>query len=89
MIVQKHKKIKDVSWWILVGDSQNNLLTLKKISVKKKLNLKLQIDVPENIKKNKVILYLMADSYIGLDQCKRINFWLIVNINWSYILLYI
>ena len=23
---QKHTKIKDVTWWVLVGDSQNNLL---------------------------------------------------------------
>ena len=74
LVVQKHKKIKDVSWWILVADSQNNLLSLKKVSVKKKLSLKLQIDGPENIRKNKVCVYLMADSYIGLDQFVRVNF---------------
>jgi hypothetical protein len=49
---QKHTKIKDVTWWVLVGDSKNNLLAMKKVSVKKKVELKLQIDVPDNIDKN-------------------------------------
>lgn len=68
MIVQKHKKIKDVTWWIAIGDTDNNLLALKKVSVKKRVNLKIQIDVPDNLKKTKIHAYLMADSYIGLDQ---------------------
>lgn len=57
-----------------MNDSRNNLLALKKVSIKKKVNLKIQIDVPEDIKRNKVLVYLMADSYIGLDQFKRIYF---------------
>jgi hypothetical protein len=44
--VQKHKKIKDANWWVLIGDTDNNLLALKKVSVRKKINFKLQIDVP-------------------------------------------
>lgn len=46
VMIQKHTKIKDVTWWILVGDNKNNLLALKKISVKKKAQLKVQIDLP-------------------------------------------
>ncbi len=46
MIVQKHTKIKDVTWWILIGDNQNNVLGMKKVSVNKKVQIKLQIDVP-------------------------------------------
>jgi hypothetical protein len=41
--VQKHQKIKDVTWWIAVGDNKNNLLGLKKVSVKRKVNVKMQI----------------------------------------------
>jgi pre-mRNA-splicing helicase BRR2 len=65
---QKHTKIKDVTWWVLIGDHQNNLLATKKVSVKKKVELKLQIDVPDNLERNYVSVYLMADSYVGLDQ---------------------
>lgn len=57
-----------------MADSHNNLLALKKISLHKLLNVKLQIDVPEDIQRNRVIVYLMADSYIGLDQIQRVHF---------------
>ena len=74
MIVQKHTKIKDVTWWILVGDNKNNLLSMKKISVKKKVQLKVQIDLPEDLQANPVSVYLLADSYVGLDQMQKVNF---------------
>ena len=67
MTVQLHKKIKDVTWWVLIGDSKNNLLAVKKVAIKNKVSLKMQIDVPENTG-NKVHVYLLADSYVGLDQ---------------------
>lgn len=47
---------------------------MKKISVKKKVQLKLQIDLPENLHTNPVFVYLMADSYVGLDQIQKVNF---------------
>jgi len=46
MLVQKLKKIKDVTWWVLIGDNKNNLLGLKKVSIKKRVNVKIQIEVP-------------------------------------------
>jgi len=49
LIVQKHQKIKDVTWWIVVGDKHNNLLGLKKVSVKRKVNIKVQIEVPSDL----------------------------------------
>lgn len=73
-MVQKHQKIKDVTWWIVVGDNNNNLLGLKKVSVKRKVNLKVQIEVPSDLSKSKVYVYLMADSYIGLDQVHKVDF---------------
>lgn len=74
VIVQKHTKIKDVTWWILVGDNKNNLLAVKKLSVKKKVQLKVQIDLPEDLHDNSVSVYMMADSYVGLDQFQRVAF---------------
>ena len=57
-----------------MGDKHNNLLGLKKVSVKRKVNLKVQIEVPSDLSNNKVYVYLMADSYIGLDQVCQVNF---------------
>ncbi len=74
LLIQKHTKIKDVTWWILVGDSENRLLGLKKASIKKKVQLKIQIDLPDNLPKNPVYVYLMADCYVGLDQIIKVPF---------------
>jgi len=45
-MIQKHTKIKDVTWWVVVGDRENNLLGMRKASIKKKVNIRLQIDLP-------------------------------------------
>jgi len=59
---------------VLIGDNNNHLLSLKKISIRKRVELKLQIDVPEDLNRGEVHVYLLSDSYIGLDQVQRINF---------------
>ena len=74
VIIQKHTKIKDVTWWILVGDKQNRLLGLSKASIKKKVNIRMQVDLPDDLQKNPVYVYLMADSYVGLDQVSKVHF---------------
>jgi len=58
----------------LIGDNKNNLLAVKKISVKKKIKFKVQIDLPEDLYSNNVSVYLMADSYVGLDQVQKVTF---------------
>lgn len=72
IIVQKHKKVKDVTWWLFIGDTDNNLLAVKKVSIKRKVTVKLQIDVPERLNRTKIHVYLLADSYVGLDQAQEI-----------------
>lgn len=68
----------------MIADTNNNLLAIKKVSIKKIVKLKLQIDVPEQLKRTKLHVYLMADSYIGLDQAVEITL-----TNWSaYLYLY-
>lgn len=57
-----------------MGDTKNRLLGLKKVSVKRKVNVKLQIEVPTDLDNNRVYVYLMADSYIGLDQVAKVSF---------------
>jgi hypothetical protein len=65
--------VKDVTWWVMIGDTNNNLLAIKKVSIKRKVNLEMQIDVPENLKATKIYAYLLADSYIGLDQAVELS----------------
>lgn len=62
-------KIKEASWWILIGDeAAGKLLALKKIMLKKKLRKDLQIQLPESFLKSKTLtVYLISDSYLGLD----------------------
>jgi len=43
VLIQKHTKTKDVTWWVVVADTNNHLLALKKVSVKRKVKLKVQI----------------------------------------------
>jgi hypothetical protein len=34
----------------------------------------MQIDLPDDLRKNPVTVYLMADSYTGLDQQLKVQF---------------
>lgn len=64
-------KVKDESWWILLGDIKDNKLhAMKRISIRDggdytHTNLKFYIEDDKNAKLN---LYLISDCYLGLDQ---------------------
>jgi pre-mRNA-splicing helicase BRR2 len=59
---------KDEGWWIVIGDSTSKtLLAIKRITLQKRLTVKLDFVAPaaghHNLK-----LYVMCDSYSGCDQ---------------------
>ncbi|KAI9277671.1 Sec63 Brl domain-containing protein [Umbelopsis sp. AD052] len=59
---------KDEGWWIIIGDSSSKtLLAIKRITLQKRLTVKLDFVAPaaghHNLK-----LYVMCDSYSGCDQ---------------------
>ncbi|KAK2740376.1 DEIH-box ATPase [Myotisia sp. PD_48] len=59
---------KTENWWLVVGDTKtNSLLSLKRITVGRKLEMKLEYIVPTP-GEHELTLYLMSDSYIGVDQ---------------------
>ena len=59
---------KTESWWLVVGEeSSKTLLAVKRVTVAKKLQTKLEYVVPSAGKHN-LTLFLMCDSYIGIDQ---------------------
>ena len=60
---------KTENWWLVVGDEESKtLLAIKRVTVaRKRVDVRLEFTVPEPGKK-KLMLYLMCDSYVGVDQ---------------------
>ena len=56
------------NWWLVVGEEKTkNLLAIKRVTIQKKLDLKLEFVVPTP-GEHDLTLYLMSDSYFGVDQ---------------------
>jgi pre-mRNA-splicing helicase BRR2 len=56
------------NWWLVVGDEKTkNLLAIKRVTIGRKLELRLEYIVPTP-GEHELTLYLMCDSYVGVDQ---------------------
>jgi len=56
------------NWWLVVGEeSSKTLLAIKRITIGKSLNLRLEYTVPTP-GEHELKLFLMSDSYVGVDQ---------------------
>ena len=56
------------NWWLVVGDEESkNLLAIKRVTVGRKLETRLEF-VPTKVGEQELRLYLMCDSYMGVDQ---------------------
>jgi pre-mRNA-splicing helicase BRR2 len=56
------------NWWLVVGEeSTKTLLAIKRITIGRKLNLRLEYIVPTS-GEHELKLFLMCDSYVGVDQ---------------------
>ena len=72
--MQKGTKVKDVSWWLVITDTLENLLSIKKVFLKHRVTISSQIDLPSDFSQSKQInVYLMTDCYLGLDQMTTID----------------
>ena len=59
---------KSENWWLVVGEEKSNsLLAIKRVTVGRSLKTKLEYVVPD-AGKHELTLYLICDSYIGVDQ---------------------
>lgn len=59
---------KTENWWLVVGEeSTRNLLAIKRVTIVKELKTKLEIVLPTP-GKHELTLFLMSDSYVGVDQ---------------------
>lgn len=56
------------NWWLVVGEEKSkNLLAIKRVAIGRKLELRLEYVVPTP-GEHELTLYLMSDSYVGVDQ---------------------
>lgn len=56
-------------WFLVIGNEKTNeLLAIKKFSFKKNTKKNLNIMLPKIIDDKSIQVYLMSDSYIGIDQ---------------------
>lgn len=59
---------KTENWWVVVGDeASKTLLAIKRVTIAKKLEMKLEFVVPTP-GTHELKCYLMCDSYVGVDQ---------------------
>ncbi|KAJ3224615.1 DEIH-box ATPase [Clydaea vesicula] len=69
VIAPFYPKTKDEGWWIVIGDvKEKTLLAIKRTTLQKKAQLTLKFSPPEKIGKVDLIMYVMCDSYSGVDQ---------------------
>ncbi|KAH7060504.1 DEAD/DEAH box helicase domain-containing protein [Macrophomina phaseolina] len=59
---------KPEAWWLVVGEeSTKSLLAIKRVTIQRELKTKLEYVVPTP-GEHELTLYLMSDSYMGVDQ---------------------
>lgn len=68
-------KIKDASWFVLIGDEANNqILCVKKVVFKDYLQKTIQVSLPDKFREeSRLSVYLCSDCYIGMDQVRYID----------------
>lgn len=65
----RYPKTKEEGWWLVLGDTKTNqLLAIKRVSLQRKTNVKLDFAVPSEPGEKSYTLYFMSDSYLGCDQ---------------------
>lgn len=60
---------KTEAWWLVVGDeATKSLLGIKRVNIGKRWKGKLEFVPTNSLGKKELTLYLMSDSYVGVDQ---------------------
>lgn len=60
---------KDEGWWVVVGDAKTkSLAAIKRTSLQKRAQIKLDFSAPEKPGDYEYTIYLMCDAYAGCDQ---------------------
>jgi pre-mRNA-splicing helicase BRR2 len=63
-----YPQTKMENWWLVVGEEKSkSLLAIKRVTIGKRLNVRLEF-VVQTPGDHELSLYLMCDSYVGVDQ---------------------
>jgi len=74
VVYSRYPKIKNCRWFVIVGNVKTNeVLAFEKIAFKEKRNRKINFMAPREIDEDSIKLYIMSDSYFGLDQEYNLN----------------
>ena len=66
-MVSRFPKAKEDAWWLVIGDTTNGeVLALKRMAFTRSANARLT--VPRESLWNECKLFLMSDTYMGIDQ---------------------
>ena len=69
IIYSRYGKIKSCRWFIVIGNIKTNeILVFEKVSFKEKVFKNISFIAPKEIDNDSLVLYLIIDSYFGLDQ---------------------
>lgn len=72
--ISNYPKPKECSWFLLIGNpAKNELLAMKRIAFKRYASKRLTLCLPQSFAEEQLEIYLMCDSYIGLDQAYQID----------------
>lgn len=68
--ISNFPKFKEASWFLIVAnEATNQLLCIKRVAFKRHTQKNLVVCLPEDFSENRNLkVFLMCDSYIGLDQ---------------------
>jgi len=68
VVCKRYPQMKTEGWWVIIGDpKKNELLSIKRVAMKKKqMKVALNFVAPKE-GKYKYLIYLMSDSYLGCD----------------------
>ncbi|KII64997.1 U5 small nuclear ribonucleoprotein helicase [Thelohanellus kitauei] len=60
---------RDEGIWVVIGDTKNgSLFSIKRVSLLKTSNIRLEFTAPEEAGQHDLTLYVISDSYMGSDQ---------------------
>lgn len=61
-------KKKDESWFLLLGTSDDELIGIKRTSIRRKTCTSVKVTLPDILGNFVYTAYLLSDSYLGMDQ---------------------
>jgi len=69
VLISHFPKSKDASFFVIIANAaKNDILAIKRVSFNRFTSKSLSLVLPQDFRAEKLELYLMCDSYIGLDQ---------------------